>query len=297
MDMAVLKKLGRKKVEIMFSLFCLLTLVSCEREANVKLPETDPKPVLACFISPEDTLIRVHLTNSRPLYVKNKILYPLLINNAVITISNGASSVLIPWINDSLGYQLSTQYFNIEPGKTYILEAKIPDGRVVSAHCTVPNSAFPEYDFTVQKVITDSSEYGVQYELLFEYAIHDIAEEQNYYRLVNYYLHTDSFPILHTNASISHEEYISDKGKDGLTQKVKGNVYAFTPNPNNPGMQDSKFITYLMMCNDSYYHYHKDLYTNSGGNNPFSEAKINYSNIVGGIGCFGAYRMVRNKFQ
>ncbi len=54
-------------------------------------------------------------------------------------------------------------------------------------------------------------------------------------------------------------------------------------------------LAYLILGNRDYYLYHKDLYE-SNDENPFSEAKINFSNIEGGIGCFGAYRMKRKRF-
>ena len=57
---------------------------ACEKEANVKIPETEPKPVLVCFISPEDSLISVSLTNSIPLYTGNANNYPYEIKNATI---------------------------------------------------------------------------------------------------------------------------------------------------------------------------------------------------------------------
>jgi hypothetical protein len=67
-------------------------IISCRKEANVKIPETEPKPVLVCFISPEDSVIRVKLTNSIPLYTDNSKKYPYEISNAEITISNGNNS-------------------------------------------------------------------------------------------------------------------------------------------------------------------------------------------------------------
>ncbi len=56
-----------------------LTFVSCERDATVELPDTEPKPVLVCFISPQDSMIRVTLTNSRPIYSSQKSNFPYII--------------------------------------------------------------------------------------------------------------------------------------------------------------------------------------------------------------------------
>jgi hypothetical protein len=276
--------------------FLLIALIfySCEKEANVKIPETEPKPVLVCFISPEDSLISVSLTNSIPLYTKNSVKYPYEINNATITISNGSKSVKIPWYKDSIGYQISTTLFPIYPGETYSLEVNIPDGRKLSAKTKVPANVFPQFNFTLTKNLIDSNEYSVNYNFIYELSWNDIPSEANYYRGIIYNLYSDSTLAPDTVAQPLNELFESDQGKDGGLIKINGQGNLFYV-PGATPISSTNYIAYLMLCNKDYYDYHKDLFNNND-TNPFAESKINFSNIEGGIGCFSAYRMSKKRF-
>ena len=270
-------------------------IISCRKEANVKIPETDPKPVLVCFISPEDSLIRVKLTNSIPLYTDNSKKYPYEINDAEITISNGINSHKIPLFRDTIGYQLSTRVFPINAGVTYSLEVKIPDGRYLTAKTTVPKDNFPSFNFDIEKTLFDSSEFGVEYDLLYELSWNDIPSATNFYRGVIYNLYSDSILGIDTLATPFNELFESDEGKDGGIILIKGQSKLFYIPGSSTPINSSNYIAYLMLCNKEYFDYHKDLYTNNDVN-PFAESKLNFSNIEGGIGCFSAYRLAKKRF-
>lgn len=293
MVMEILKHLSTK---LIFALLLSLLLFSgCRKEATVKIPETEPKPVLVCFISPEDSLIRVKLTNSITLYTDNSKKYPYYITNAEVTLSHGSFSKNIPLIQDTLGYQLHTSLFPIKPGETYTLTVKIPDGRTLTATTTVPKEDFPMLNFSIEKKLLDSNEYAITYEYNYTMSWNDIPSSANYYRSVIYSLYTDSALSGDTTAQQINEAFDSDAGKDGSVFKIAGtgNVYYFQGSPGP--ISGSNYIAYLMLCNKEYFEYHKDLYTFSDIN-PFSESRINYSNIEGGIGCFSAYRLSKKRF-
>jgi len=296
MVMEILRKKTMIRNQLLVIIFLLMIGIfyACEKEANVKIPETEPKPVLVCFISPEDSLISVSLTNSIPLYTGNANNYPYEIKNATITISNGNLSKNIPWFKDSIGYQLSTSLFPIIAGETYTLEVEIPDGRKLNTKTKVPNESFPQFDFTIDKSLIDSNEFGVNYEFIYTLSWNDMPAVANYYRSVIYNLYNDSSLGVDTIAQPFNELFESDQGKDGGTIKItgQGTIYYV---PGSTPLNSSNYIAYLMLCNKEYFEYHKDLYSNFG-DNPFSEAKINYSNIEGGIGCFSAYRLAKKRF-
>ncbi len=296
MVMEILRKKTMIRNQLLVIIFLLMIGIfyACEKEANVKIPETEPKPVLVCFISPEDSLIRVSLTNSIPLYTSNANNYPYEINNAIITISNGNLSKKIPWFKDSIGYQLSTSLFPIIAGETYSIEVEIPDGRKLNAKTKVPNESFPLFDFTIDKNLIDSNEFGVNYEFIYTLSWTDLPAVTNYYRAVIYNLTSDTNLGVDKSAQPLNEIFESDQGKDGETIKITGQGSIFY-DPGSTPFSDSNYIAYLIMSNKEYFEYHKDLYYNNDGN-PFSEAKINFSNIEGGIGCFSAYRMVKKRF-
>jgi hypothetical protein len=298
MVMEILNKINYKgNAGVYFALcfFLGLILLSCEKEANVDIPKTEPKPVLVCFLSPEDSFITVRLTNSIPLYTGVSNQYPLEIKNAELRLSDGSSSIIIPWYKDSVGYRVSTSLFPIISGKTYTLEVSIPDGRRLKATTTVPNKNFPEVVISVAREMTDSSEFGVFYDLTYELSWLDPSGEDDFYRTLLTNLVVDTFVSADTSSQLMLELIESDKDKDNSTFKVFGNSKLFyEPGTNNP-LGDNVNLAYLILSNEEYYLYHKDLYE-SNDRNPFSEAKINFSNIEGGIGCFAAYRMKRKRF-
>lgn len=293
--MEILKISIKKSIHISIILVLVNMIFSCEKEANVKIPEAEPKPVLVCFISPEDSVIRVQLTNSIPLYTASLNKYPYEIKNAEVIISDGSLSKIIPWFKDSLGYQLSTKDFPIKAGETYNLTVKIPDGRKLSAKTTVPLSDFPPFDFSIEKKLVDSSEFGVSYEINYFLKWTDIPNSTNFYRSVIYSLYTDSSMRGDTTAQFINELFEGDNGRDGSEIKISGQGFYFYVPDSTTQFSGSNYMAYLMLCNQAYFDYHKDLYTNND-ENPFSEAKINYTNIEGGIGCFSAYRMVKKRF-
>ena len=273
----------------------MLFFTKCKKEANVKIPDTVPKPVLVCFISPEDSLIRVTLTNSIPLYTSNTNKYPYEINNATITISDGSTSKIIPWFKDSIGYILPAKFFPIKAGTQYSLKAEIPDGRILKATTKVPSNSFPNFDLSYTKTMLDSNEYNVNYEINYKLSWNDYAGETNYYRGVIYSLYLDSTISNDTISQLINEVFESDKDRDGSIIKIAGtgNFYInkMAPIP----MNNTVNLAYLILCNKEYFEYHKDLYTNND-DNPFAESKINFSNIEGGIGCFSAYRVNKKRF-
>lgn len=278
------------------ALLISILILSCEKEATVKLPDTKPKPVLVCFISPEDPYIRVRLTNSIPLYNSAAGNYPYEIKDAEVVISNGSTSTTIPWYKDSVGYLISTNQFVVKPGETYEINVKIPDGRMLSATTQVPAEAFPMLDFSLEKKMLDSSEFGVNYEITYTLKWKDIVGVKNYYRGLIYNLYHDSLTTADTTLQLLNELFETDEGRDGKDLQLIGNGFlSFTQGGTPPMFGSNDYIAYLMSANKAYYLYHKDLY-NDQGDSPFSEAKINYSNIEGGIGCFGAYRLAKKRF-
>lgn len=273
----------------------LAMLPSCRKEASVKIPETVPKAVLVSFISPEDNFITVKLTNSIPLYSTHSNAYPFEIKNATITISNGSLSKTIPWYKDSVGYRLSTGLFPVNAGATYTIDVKIPDGRILKAKTTVPAQQFPQFNFSLEKNLIDSNEYSVSYEFIYELSWNDIPGSANFYRSVIYNLYSDSSMGTDTTAQIINEIFENDEGKDGAKIKLNGQSYFYYVPGTNPPLNNSNYVAYMILCNKAYYDYHKDLYINNDVN-PFSEAKINFTNIEGGIGCFSAYRLAKIHF-
>lgn len=57
-----------KKILLFTLLINSIYLFSCEQDANVQLPDIEPKLVVTSFISPDDTVIEVNITKTLPLF-------------------------------------------------------------------------------------------------------------------------------------------------------------------------------------------------------------------------------------
>jgi hypothetical protein len=285
-----------KNILILFFIIVIsLTFVSCERDATVELPDTEPKPVLVCFISPQDSMIRVTLTNSRPIYSSQKSNFPYIIKNAEVKISSNGTSATIPFISDSLGYQLATNFFALKEGEKYFLDVTIPDGRKLSASTQVPVKKPNEVKYKLTRTVNDSNEYFVDLKYNVEISWEDIIGEKNTYRTIIYSLNTTKNST-DTSTFLISEEYKSDDLGDGLTIKTNTEIFAGYSTDSVSGNVPVQVGTliYLVNGNDDYIKYHKDL-SRFQEMNPFSEPTINFSNIKGGIGCFGAYLMDKKR--
>jgi hypothetical protein len=53
----------------------------------------------------------------------------------------------------------------------------------------------------------------------------------------------------------------------------------------------------LYNADEHYYRYHRSLTERHDYTNPFTEPYLIYSNIEGGLGCFGAYNLGKLSYQ
>ncbi len=267
---------------------CLLT--GCEKEAiGVKLPMQSPKLVVTSFISPQDTITLVSVSNTRPIYGKQNSSNNLVLG-ATVTLSDGNQEVQLLFQSKQRAYGIDSKTFPIKPGTTYYLQVQAPDGRQAKAACTVPKDTV---SVTISHVgidpaaVEDRHSRSMQYELSFQWT--DIAGVANYYRIkaetVNYQeeFKGEVVTALHPSTD-EEEEFITDKNADGAVVDTRKTFY---------GKKITKpfnLFVYVVNADVHYYRYHYGLTTNDyAGDNPFAEPTLLYTNIEGGVGVFAAY--------
>lgn len=134
--------------------------ISCETLVDdlplSRFPELKSKLVLTSFISPQDSLIKVRLSQSIPLFGEfpaNKLMKVIdnkgdtilianydtenIVEDAQMILSNGVQSVTIPFDIRTREYIIPMTRFPIMAGETYTLTAKTKD-LFVEATTTVP---------------------------------------------------------------------------------------------------------------------------------------------------------------
>lgn len=271
-------------LEICFLIFGTLIFAGCEKTAdNIKLPETDPKLVVGCFISPQDEFITVTLTRSNPIFGpghNNTNTSP--VEDASAIISDGTNTVSIPFDNFNMQYELPTTAFGIVAGQTYSLTISTPQGESVSAVCTVPASNINA--LTVDFTDTASFEKKVTVKW------NDLSGETNYYRVTGQIVTTSlsspgdtTFNSMWNSTAALH----NDHEKDGNEMYTKLQGYGY-------GGSDYRLVAYdfyLLTVDVEYYNYQNSLDNYTYGD-PFSEPSPLYTNIKGGLGIFAAYQQL-----
>jgi hypothetical protein len=214
-----------QKLKYIFFTFSIFTIFSCQTVVeDIKLPYEE-RMVIQSFISPQDTLLEVKVSKTRPVtgtfpinqFYGNKGFESL--EGAIIEISDGnrkgvfqLQTIVNPlsFENDPItgklvpqrrrGYFLRTKDFPIMAGRTYTLTAKAPNLPDVSASSTVPSRQLIDgKNLIIRKSNTvDSVQNGYsstngvitnRYYILsrrFDVTVKDFLSEENYYAIAYY---------------------------------------------------------------------------------------------------------------
>jgi len=296
-----------------FVLACLF-LVGCnslKQEVDPRGLSNEPeKIVVACFISPQDTVLAARIGRSSTILGPDNRAVPD-IPNAIVTMSDGTRSVVLKKaIDEVLGYT----YYRAKPeqlpvivGKTYTLMVSVPNGQTIDASCTVPGPV------AIESIRLDSNLTQLYSFVRMEYYARlrwrDSAGQANYYRVAgqNEYSYRaqvrttpngplrDSLVQVRGNWSFNTSPLLTDIGRDGEEfVSPQGRLANTTPRSNGGASSIDRprgyISAYLLNVDESYYHYHDEVARQSKvRNNPFAEPVLIQTNVRGGLGCFGAY--------
>lgn len=207
---------ARKYIQLLLLVAGMAALLSCETLVNTipesKLPKTESQLTLFAFISPQDTLIRVQVGQTRPVFSEIPVSYsPIMvmtdgdtvymntdnIYTATVTISNGNTRATIPYRAADQSYTLPASQFPIRAGETYTLT--VVDGtRSAQASCTIPAAAVPITSYSLDTTI--SSAFGRRDTTLnLTFYWKDLPGQENYYRLKAFELY--EYSVVTANAT------------------------------------------------------------------------------------------------
>jgi hypothetical protein len=270
----------------------LLILSSCRETvvstADINIPE---KLVLGCFISPQDDTIRATLTLSRPIYGRRGTPWDWefeQVPNAVVRLSDGINTATLVYSSSAEAYLLPASALPIVAGLTYTMTVEAPDGKRVQASCTVP---------TIQN-FSPQMQAGIQGNVeRFDWRIRVNASWQRLPGDERYFSFSTGYDFNNSNF-----------GSDWLSNSSFSNFYSMRfytdrdlvngqfahreeifPGTFSPGVTRYAINGQLQEHDIHSYRYLSSLQaqdqTGIGG---FSEPVVIYSNVVDGIGCFGA---------
>lgn len=260
--------------------------LSCTKEAMVQLPETKPLPVIYSYICPTDSVIRLKLMLSSPLFSSNQIdiLAPVPDGDVKISSAQGTAQLLF---NQNTGYyELKTNSYPIIPGQVYKMTVTTINGDLATAQTQVPFTAVPINMVTIE-TITENYQTGDRIKIFFT----DEANSVNYYQIAasHCFVYTGQTDTIINDTQIN--EIYSDLNHDAessslvgkfLSQRIDSSAYYST----------EYYDVYLYNCSQSYYNFYKSLKNYSGVGMSFpppAEPTLMYTNVNGGFGCFGSY--------
>jgi Domain of unknown function (DUF4249) len=274
----------------------VFTLTACQSMItevdSSMLPDTEPKLAVACFISPQDSLITAEVTESKTVLDTGSIrtIYP----DANITISDGTDKVTLAY-NATLGYYTNGKKnsFTIKAGKTYNLLVNAPElgktwantkqPRIVTATTTVPTAiAIKETKVDTSTAISTRRITNVREvtQLNFKILWQDLAGQTDYYRGFAYIDNKNNIDKIGVDFNS-----IDDFDSDGKLLSIQTSYQL----RNNSFTLGKTVQMGLFHADQHYYNYHESLRKQRSNRNPFAEPVLMYSNIKGGYGCFGAY--------
>ena len=255
--------------------------LSCSKEANVKLPETKPLPVMYSYICPSDSVITLKLFYSSPLYGANQVDILAPVSDGDVKISSALGTAQLIFNPITKYYELQTNTYPIAPGQVYKMTVTTINGDIATAETQVPFTTVPINTLTVETITESSSTYD-----RIKVSFTDEPGRLNYYRIAALHAFAYTFQVdtIVDEARIS--KLYSDINHDGENVLLDGRVGQSYDSTEYYSTE--YYDVFLYNCSESYYNFHKSL-LNYTGDNPFAEPSLIYSNVKGGFGCFGAY--------
>lgn len=314
MQKVVFKDIKRSKYIILsIFLFAGLAISSCETLVSTipesQLPKVPSKLVIQSFISPQDSVIRVVVSQTNPLFSETPVTTNI-VTDAQVSISNGTRSVTLRYDSTSQLYVFRTRFFPIQGGMTYTLTVK-DSTRTAVASTTVPNerATIKSYEIDTAYTTLYNNPFGRK-DTVFTVKLtwNDLPSSTNYYRvraslrtILSFYENNMEQSRATVNTYFNWEdnlgvnEFQNDINRDGA---VLSSPRGKTPIP--PARFDAAswgsyqtnkvvaFVLFLSTTNKEYYEYHQSVERSGNSDNPFVEPSLVYTNVQGGLGVFAA---------
>jgi hypothetical protein len=274
----------RKVFNLFYCAIIFAGLQSCRKDAEVKLPNVEPKLVISSFISPQDSLIQVAVSLSSPLYnnpeISNKY-SPLL--DATVTINIGTNSYNLTYNSILERYVIDSFQLKITAGLTYYLSVKAPDGKFADANTTIPllNNTLT---YTVSKKTASNNEYTLQG----TWVDNDINNRNDYRFDVTYIDYIIYGGYIDTVGDFNDTIKYWPSNKV-FTNDDEGSIFKKELQFNYRTNKNDTVFTRLTTISQEYVDYYEKIDKAIALGDQFSEPVQMYPNIKGGFGVFAGF--------
>jgi hypothetical protein len=246
------------------------------------------KLVVGCFINPHDDTLYATVTLSKPLYKPRNNEFEFdIVNNATVQISNGTNTANFVFNSDLQKYQLAASAINIAPGGNYTLTVSTPDGKRVTASTLVP--AAQNFNFSLA-ITPETSADEFDRRALLDARWQGVSGPERYYRFIYGVKISSEFFVDEfwpNSDTWNGAQYYSDAIQANRQYRFRESIYLGFGG--DPGNETTTSVTGMLQELDIHsYRYFTSLAAqiNTGGG--FSEPVVVYSNVEGGLGCFGS---------
>lgn len=265
-------------IKLFLAIISASVLFSCEKTADIDIPDNNPELVVAAFLSPQDDSIRVKLSWSKPIYYT-------INDNYNVDYEAGASVVVS---NNSVNYLL--KYDDIE--KLYVsdipslnvgddLKLKVTyDNDVLISECKIPVRPLYSIEYLGGSYENDGG---------WESYIHKVklvcknTQEPNYYR-VNFEF-TENVNGYYSEGYINNE-FVELLYGESIEFKIQGDW--------EMGFDSLKM--HIINADENYFKYHESVMNQWQSDGIFAEPGLIYNNVDGGLGIFSSYNLRKESF-
>jgi hypothetical protein len=268
----------------------LFFILACTKEATIKLPASEEKLVVTCFISPDEDFLSAVVRLSKPKFgaQQGNPAFQDDVQDATVTLSDGNNSFIIPFDpSQSFYFWPDKIEMPIISGKTYYLTVSTPDGKKVSASTTVPHDTLQLESMRVLMRRQDS----ISFEQDISLVVTDEADRINYvmYHFTN---HVETRAQANPNFPAFGGEY---SWMQFDTDEKTAHPKYFTSTENLYYSSDTitraSFDVSIINSSREFYLYNKSV-SEGAFTSPFADPVMIYTNFDSGFGCFGAYRAI-----
>ena len=307
----------------------VLELTACGSLRNEVSPSLltreGEKLVVNGYISPQDTLLSVKVSRSKPVLGEQTDALPYNVADATVTLSDGNKLVVLRYLSDKQFYTAKATLLPIRTGQTYTLTVSTPDGKKVTAQATVPKPVAIRQGHLDSIITTTGNRLQKSYQIGFDWQ--DPTGEANYYEYSGYFDWSPgyTYPIDGQTVTSSGTglrllifpredrtgKLITDDRQDGaVLSSLSADIGLVEVAANSPNAQASlkrltmgnvlpgaRVLLRLLSTETLYFRY-KDAVIRQRQNrdNPFAEPVLIPTNVQDGLGCFSAYNRSEKVF-
>lgn len=275
----------------LYLILIFLTFVSCQRETEIDIPQSDPKIALSCFLIPQKN-IEIYLCQSIYIYDTEEV----PITNAIVKLyKNNSLLEVIP--HSEKGYYRTNK--QPEAGANYSIEVVVDGFEAIKAKTTIPKPSIISSTILQKNTTTDNGSSLIFYQMTIKAPDTNSVKYYDYFcNIISDKKHFDGTPNYFSTA-ISYDTFIMNEGDEKTSffsidlfnnSTFKLNLYYNDPH-NYLMFEDTvsyNISSQIYSISKELYLYKKSLRkysTNHANIWQFSNPSI-YSNIENGYGIF-----------